>query len=159
MDLTRLADMIAEGTRDGYASGNPDMEVVNPDGSRTIIYKSSDGHWNLTDTWYGDDPYIGTVVVSQDGCTKKWVMQYRGRIGRRGMDGMLLNEFLLRALRAITPDFPYRGPATFHDDGGTGLYYTAHVDGTLEWFMGVEEMAYSGAIVYRGTFQGGIFET
>ncbi|MBR5561060.1 MAG: helix-turn-helix transcriptional regulator [Clostridia bacterium] len=111
-------------------------------------YAYAEGQYAYLDTYVGGERFAGEEAVWFDS-RPMWAMNYAGRVLGNGFSGDFLKEALLRG----TPETPYRGPALCIK----GEYvYHCHVEGTIDWFYGEEEIYLSGNRIYECRFSGGI---
>ena len=100
------------------------------------------------DTYVGGERFAGQEAIWLDGHAV-YAMNYKGRVLGETFSG----DFLKEALRAATPDMPYRGPATYQ----AGEYtYKCTVSGDIVWFQGQEEIFCNQDKVYECCFHGGL---
>lgn len=110
-------------------------------------YRYEKGEYLYHDTYVGGERFAGEEAVWKRGkCI--YAMNYIGRV----LDGRFSGNFLKEALKAATPDMPYRGPAFYQ----SGEYvYQSRVVGDIEWFLGEEEIHCDNIMVYECRFHGG----
>jgi hypothetical protein len=82
-------------------------------------------------------------------------MNYYGNILDKKINHMALYEFLMRALRLVMKDMPYRGPSNFSSGEWT---YSIKIEGTINNFKGEEYVYYKNIIVYNLYFHGGCLD-
>lgn len=145
-----LAAFLAEAHRNGYATVEP--ESGEEPFEKRITYDRGD--WHYRDVYAGSDAFVGHEIVALDG-EPIWGMHYDGRITAAAADSAATYDFLRRALAAVTPERPHRGPERFEDESWV---YEFDVDGTLDRFDGEERITRDGTAVYRGTVAGGRIE-
>lgn len=113
------------------------------------------GAWHYRDIYFGMAFFVGQEVVSWRG-QPVWSMAYAG-----GVMGELADQedqvaqvyvFLRRALRQVSAELPFRGPACWEEKEWR---YVNQVEGHLQMFQGAEEIAKAGAVLYRLRYCGG----
>lgn len=146
-----LVAFLVEAKRRTYAAQGDEASVAPLlPGSRQLEY--GEGRWFYRDIYFGSDRFVGQETVYADG-NPVWAMCYAGGVVGSAVDAAQAYAFLRRALRAVTPAYPYRGPRTF----GEGPYlYTNESRGGVERFWGVEVIARGGQPVYELRYSGGL---
>lgn len=145
---------LLEARRRTYAAQGDEASVAPLlPGSRQLEHR--EGGWLYRDIYFGGACFVGQETVYADG-NPVWAMGYAG-----GMVGATIDPadtarvyaFLRQALRAVTPEHPYRGPSTCSE----GPYlYTNESRGGLERFWGVEVITCTGRPVYELRYAGGM---
>ncbi len=128
-----------------YAGKGPESESSRPK-SRDLEY--SEGKFKYIDTYLGGEKFIGEEALWVDDIPI-WAMNYAGRVLGDNFSG----DFLKESLLLVSEEYPYRGPLT-HSNGRYA--YHSIVDGDVNWFIGYEEIFYSGIKVYECRFHGGL---
>ena len=150
---SNLVAFLIEAKLNTYAAQSADAAVppLLP-GSKQLEYRRGDLLYR--DIYFGFRYFIGQEAVYQSD-QPVWSMGYGGEV----IDPQAAPEesgriygFLQQALRHITPDRPYRGPAVFQLDDFT---YTNRSEGDLASFWGSEEITRAGVPVYRLRYHGG----
>ncbi len=113
-------------------------------------YKFEEGAFTYYDTYLGGEQFAGQEALWRNG-TAVYAMNYCGRVLGDNFSG----NFLKEALRAATPDCPYRGPA-FYQSGD--YIYKSNVIGNFDWFQGHEEIYCCNDKVYECYFHGGLIK-
>lgn len=98
----------------GHSYGSEDKPAVFEDGRHEITFK--EGDWEYTDTWYGGQPYAGSIVIRYrgSGC---WCMTYWGQTASK-IPQRPIFDCLKEALKSREPGYPYRGPEYFCAENG-----------------------------------------
>jgi hypothetical protein len=145
-----LLDFILQGKISGYATGGEGQEKKYDDGSRGF---ESTGHgYRYADRYYGFNPFAGTEHIFSDQGPLLWVMNYYGEVLPTCPDPMKVYTFLREAMRLVTPDHPFRGPARFEKGE---LRYENEQHGTLDGFHGMESIFENNEKVYVLHYHGG----
>lgn len=153
-DPTLFAAFLAEAKQRTYAAQGDEASVppLLP-GSRQLEYR--DGPWYYRDVYFGGAFFVGQETVYHSG-VPRWSMSYAGGVIQTGDVAQDLGKvygFLRCALRLVTPDRPYRGPACLRDGD---LSYKDESHGTLEDFWGAESITERGMEIYRLRYAGGL---
>ena len=145
-----LLDFILQGKISGYASGGEGQEKTFDDGSRGFEFT---GHgYRYFDRYYGFNPFAGTEHIYTANGSLLWVMNYYGQVLPICSDPMKVYSFLREAMRLVTPEYPFRGPALFEKDI---LRYENQQHGTLDSFYGIESIFEKREKVYLLHYHGG----
>lgn len=113
-------------------------------------YRYEKDNYVYHDTYVGSEQFAGEEAVWEAG-KAVYAMNYVGRV----LDEKFSGNFLKEALRAATPEMPYRGPAFYQ----SGEYlYQAKVSGDIAWFQGFEEIFWENTKVYECYFHGGLIK-
>lgn len=145
-----LLDFILQGKISGYASGGEGQEKVFDDGSRGF---ESIGHgYRYLDRYYGFNPFTGTEHIYDANGALLWVMNYYGQVLPTCSDPTKVYSFLKEAMRLVSPEYPFRGPAMFEQGN---LRYENQQSGTLDNFHGTESIFENGEKVYFLHYHGG----
>ena len=155
---TTLLDFILQGKISGYASGGEGGEKTFDDGSRGFEFT---GHgYRYLDRYYGFNPFTGTEHIysasysASDSASGPllWVMNYYGQVLPVCSDPMQVYAFLKEAMRMVSPEYPFRGPAFFEKGS---LKYENQQHGTLDGFHGTESIFENNEKVYFLHYHGG----
>lgn len=145
-----LIDFILQGKISGYASGGEGREKNFNDGSRGFEFT---GHgYRYLDRYYGFNPFTGTEHIYTLGGSLLWVMNYFGLVLPVCSEPAKVYTFLKEAMRLVTPEYPFRGPASFEQGN---LRYENQQHGTLDSFHGTESIFEGDAKVYFLHYHGG----
>jgi hypothetical protein len=145
-----LLDFILQGKISGYASGGENQEKTFDDGSRGFEF--SGYGYRYIDRYYGFNPFTGTEHIFTLNGPLLWVMNYFGEVFPTCSDPMKVYTFLREAMRLISPEFPFRGPALFEKGN---LKYENQQNGTLDRFHGTESIFENQEKVYYLHYHGG----
>lgn len=111
-------------------------------------FRYEEGPFVYHDTYVGGERFAGEEAVWKDG-RAVYAMNYMGRVLGESFSG----NFLKEALRAASPEMPFRGPEYYR----AGEYiYRCKVTGDIAWFQGCEEIFCHGEKVYECCFHGGL---
>ena len=150
IDSKELADFLAKANKATYANleakKSPSLRPQSRD------YHFEDGGLTYHDTYFGARDFIGEEVVYKD-AERVWGMNYYGFVLSAEVATEDAYKVLRSALRAEYDDIlPVRGPSYFAE--GDSEYRNA-VEGTLERFIGMEEIFIGGRLVARCHYHGG----
>lgn len=131
-----------------YAAGDAAAALSSRTASHDLAY--SEGEWSYLDTYLGGFAFIGEEAVWKAG-TPVWGMNYYGTMTVAEIPAGF-GDFLKHALREVSENAPYRGPALFEE----GRYrYECRWQGELACFSGDESISLDGQPVYLLNFHGG----
>ncbi len=149
MKVEKLKQFLLESNRAGYASGNENRQIKEPDGSTTIIFEKGD--WKSHDNYFGGEPYGGrTVVFYRD--KPVWMMVYYGWV-EPDAETEVVYRVLRNALMQMPEKYPFRGPETYAE--GKYVYANGRM-GEIERFSGEEEIRREAKVVYKANYLGGL---
>lgn len=145
-----LLEFILHEKINGYANGDEGGERIFEDDSRGF---ELEGHgYRYTDRYYGFNPFTGTEHIYTSGGPLLWVLNYYGRVLPSCPDPIKVYSFLKEAMRLISPDYPFRGPAIFVKGS---MRYENDQHGTLDSFHGIETIFENNEKVYFLHYHGG----
>jgi hypothetical protein len=145
-----LLDFILHSKTNGYATDGEGGERILEDGARGF---ESKGHsYRYLDRYYGFNPFTGYEHIYTIDGPLIWALNYYGQVLPICSDPMKVYSFLREALRLVSPDYPFRGPAMFEKER---LRYENDQEGTLESFHGTETIFYNSEKVYILHYHGG----
>jgi hypothetical protein len=153
INLEKLKDFLLEAKKYGYASGDKNQKIKEPDGSKTIFYERGD--WKYHDNYFGGEPYGGREIVFYRN-KPVWFMGYYGSIDNTVEKEQLkkIYEFLQECLLRIPFNYPYRGPSK-HYEGS--YFYENEMGGFISKFYGKETITYMNSrVVYKANYFGGL---
>jgi hypothetical protein len=130
-----------------YASGRAPDQSSRPL-SHDLHY--DEGEYIYIDSYLGGFHFIGEEAVWSEG-KAIWGMNYYGKMLVETIPAGF-GEFLKAALMRLPRDTPYRGPEDYSEGDFT---YHCRVTGTLERFLGEEEISFKGEPIYWLAFHGG----
>jgi len=138
----------------GYAGNSNNAVPAQRPGFLELEYKEED--WLFHDSYAGHYFAPGQEVVYFQG-KPVWAMAYAGGMETQYHGDQVTTQtvfiFLKKALRAMDPRNPYRGPASFTE--GEWKYFS-ELTGDVQDFTG-NEMIYKGdQIMFQQNFIGGI---
>lgn len=148
-----LIHFIHQAHQKGYASGEQTGTEKETDGSTSIHYQ--EGEWKSHDNFFGGEPYGGREVIFFQN-KPVWIMLYYGWVDPSVEDIKSLYSFLQKALSRVSEEAPFRGPAEFKDEK---LTYQNSWEGTIESFVGHEEILDGETVVYQADYMGGLVDT
>ena len=150
VNSTTLLEFILRGKVSGYANGGEGQEKTFDDGSRGSEFT---GHgYRYVDRYYGFNPFTGTEHIYTANGSLLWVMNYYGQVLPECSDPMKVYAFLKEAMRLVSPEYPFRGPAFFEKGE---LKYENQQHGTLDSFHGTEYIYENHEKVYFLHYHGG----
>lgn len=138
---------LIEAKKNTYAGSGRPAPSSRP-ASHDLAYARDDYYYH--DTYLGGLDFAGEEAVWQAG-EPLWSMNYYGRM-LAGEIPEEFGEFLKSALRAVPPEAPFRGPASFDQ---ADFHYICAWQGDLSFFSGRESIAYRGVEIYELLFHGG----
>jgi hypothetical protein len=153
VNAAELTAFLVEAKRRTYAAQGDEASVSAPfiPGSKQLEYR--DLAWLYRDIYFGMLAFVGQETVSHDEIPV-WAMVYGGgMLPQAAVPPRGVYAFLRRALLAVPPDRPYRGPGAFQDPP---YAYGNQWDGTPERFRGVERISLDGRPVYELVYAGGL---
>ncbi|MBB1091373.1 hypothetical protein HUU61_08715 [Rhodopseudomonas palustris] len=155
MDIVRLTDFLVEAKRRTYAGLDDDATIATPAlrGSKQLEHRASP--FAYRDIYFGMGFFVGQETLSVDDQVV-WSMAYSGGAQDDITDVATLRAiyaFLRRALAAVDPALPFRGPQFIRDGG---LAYENSAVGTLSRFHGLETISCNDRKVYALHYSGGL---
>lgn len=149
-----LIPFLLRAKRASYASGNaPSTPVASSrQASHDLAYQ--EGPWTYLDTYLGGFSFIGEEAVWKDG-RPAWGMNYYGTMTTNAADPIPEGffDFLKHALREVSVEAPYRGPAFLEEGRFT---YRCHWEGSPSRYRGEESISCDGQVIYTLDFHGGV---
>lgn len=124
-------------------------------GSSQLEY--ADGEFLYRDIYVGMSRFVGQEIVYLSG-RAVWSMSYSGGLLQNVETGSAgaVYAFLRKALRALPPELPVRGPALLEEED---MRYACQCTGTVERFHGSEAVTEAGVRLYELDFAGGLVVT
>ena len=148
MDSKRLKAFLNDPDQKGYAGGNEEEWVKEPDGSTTIVFEK--GPWKSHDNFFGGEPYGGRTVVFYEG-KPVWMIVYYGWV-EEGADPDSVYGILRNALGQMPEDYPFRGPKRYEEGD---FVYTKAWKGEIDRFSGEEKIMQGKKLIYQASYVGG----
>lgn len=152
--LDPLDQFLVNAKTSAYASGAEEKKIK--DGSKELVYE--EGDFRYRDRYFGFNPFCGQEIVWQKG-EAIWAMNYHGQIILNAADTAWAKSvygFLRKALKKVTNDRPFRGPAYFQD--GEFRYINSEITGDVSRFNGTERIFYAIREIYKLYFHGGLIK-
>lgn len=146
-DVSKLIAFRLEASRATYAGYSNKCDPIRLD---SYDYHYEKGPFAYHDTYVGGECFAGEEAIWKNG-KAVYAMNYCGRVISDPFSG----DFLKEALRAVTSDYPYRGPLFYQSGEYT---YTTKVSGDLHWFQGFEEIYHKDTKVYECFYHGGLLK-
>ena len=153
IDYKGLKEFLLDANASCYAGGGHEVEPQRP-GFDEIEYKKGD--------WFFRDSYVGSYFApGQEFIYFKskpiWAMAYAGGMkfayhGQREITKETI-VFLKKALMAMDPQNPYRGPAEFTEGEWR---YVSTLAGDIKDFFGNEKIYKGKELLFEQNFIGGI---
>lgn len=147
-NLSEIADFLIIAKKNTYAGNGCENKKSCRPHSHDLVFEKD--NYKYFDTYLGGKSFIGEEVVFRDN-VPVWGMNYYGN----EINDKFSSAFLRLVLSNVKKDKPYRGPSVFKDGDYT---YICSVEGTLECFIGKEEIFFIEEKVYECKFCGGIIE-
>ena len=151
--MEKLIDFLIEAKKQTYANGSIEKSESTRLGSKDYEYKK--GNMIYHDTYFGGTKFIGEEMVYCGTDAPKWGMNYHGVTFDMNLSEETMDKALRPALMQVGNDkdiLPVRGPKKFENDG---YVYTFNSEGTIENFIGVEEIYKDNKLIYRLECHGG----
>lgn len=158
-DLERLVQFIVQAKKAAYAGDGAEVpsDQVQTPGFKELSFR--EGDWEYRDSYAGYFFAPGREVVWYQG-NPAWMMAYSGGMtSEYRADRVFAKQtftFLKRVLSQISPERPFRGPASFVDDNF--IYSDSLLDptGDLRDFRGTEFISCKNREVFRQFYFGGV---
>jgi hypothetical protein len=145
----RLEQFLIKAKLHTYAGSGEGGERLLEDGCKELGFQ--EGEFKYRDRYFGWNPFVGEEVVWQ-GEQIVWAMNYYGVVLTETVSPSQVYGFLQKALGQVKEDRPFRGPAHWREGDWE---YVDESQGAVERFLGVEQILYSGQVVYRLDYHGG----
>ncbi len=153
LPLDDLKRFLTAAKRATYASQG-DTATVKPllPDSKQLEY--SDGQLFYRDIYVGMFRFVGQEIVYQAD-RAIWSMSYSGGLSKDipQDSANAVYELLRKALLALPPEIPIRGPSFFEEGK---MRYICKCSGSIEQFHGIENVAEGHTRLYELTFAGGL---
>jgi hypothetical protein len=144
-----LADFIIKAKLSGYASDGAGQEKFD-DGS--IGFEFIGDGYRYLDRYYGFNPFVGAENIYDSDASLIWTMSYYGELSPGHSDPIKIYSFLKEAMLLITPEYPFRGPASLEKEN---FRYENVQNGSLDRFHGVESIYEHDERVHYFYYHGG----
>lgn len=144
---SHFVQFLIEAKKSTYAADGK-LSASSRPGSKDLSFQQGD--YTYLDTYLGDLDFIGEEVVWRQG-KPLWGMNYYGIM----LVAEVPQEFshcLKGALSSVSPEAPFRGPASFQYGS---LHYICKWKGDIDRFEGNEQILENGKEIYRLVFHGG----
>ncbi|PIR98275.1 MAG: XRE family transcriptional regulator [Candidatus Colwellbacteria bacterium CG10_big_fil_rev_8_21_14_0_10_42_22] len=149
--MEKLSKFLVQAKVATYASDSGKKRILD-DGGTELTYQEGDLLYR--DRYYGSHTFLGEEVVFENG-EKKWGMNYYGIILNDNISVDEFTDFLKKAMRQVSEERPFRGPAHFEEGNYT---YKDKSDGDINHFSGIEKILIKGEEVYRLYYHGGLIK-
>ncbi len=149
MENAAFIDFLVTAKKNTYAIINDITKIMMEDGGTEVNYR--EGLFYYRDRYYGGEPFIGEEVVVYDDAII-WGMNLRGKVINPLIPMEEVYAFVREALKNMTSDAPFRGPAHFQMND---LNYSSEANGTPEHFHGVEKVYLKNQLIYECFYHGG----
>ena len=159
-DIQSLANFIYVANKHTYANAKAKKVKSTRLGSKD--YEFIQGDFIFHDTYFGSKDFIGEEIVYYKN-KPVWGMNYYGvtlNYEQFNITPEDIYTFLRKALMAdykfdIKGHLPLRGPTTFSE----GNYeYNVNFPGSLQYFVGTEEIFYKKELVHKVIMHGGLIK-
>lgn len=144
-----LKQFLIDTNNAGYANGDREKWIKEPDNSTTITFKK--GPWKAHDNFFGGEPYGGRIIVFYKN-KPYWIMVYYGWIIKE-FESNLVYGVLRNALMEMPEDAPFRGPNEYKQNEFT---YSNTWNGEVEKFSGMEQITQGKNLIYKANYMGGL---
>lgn len=146
-DIENIISFRLEASKNTYAASTNQTESTRLDSKD---YRYEKGDYVYHDSFVGKSQFTGEEVIFYHK-EAIYSMNYMGRVVGQNFSG----DFLKEALKKATHDSPFRGPALYQKGQYT---YTSKVNGSIDWFLGFEEIHCDHEKVYECYFHGGMLK-
>lgn len=153
--MNELKEFLIKAKQQTYANENIEKKESSRKGS--FDYEYSENGLTYHDTYFGGTKFMGCEVVYNEDETPIWGMNYYGITLDESLSEEAIDKALRPALMKVGNDdiLPLRGPKEFTN----GDYkYTFEVNGTLDYFEGLETIVKGEKKVYQLKCHGGIIK-
>lgn len=154
INYNELKNFLINANKNGYAGDGKEVNPPQRPGFEELEY--TEGDWLYHDSFSGHYFAPGQEVVYFKG-KPVWAMAYAGGMKfKYHGDANLSKEtftFLKKALLAMDPEKPYRGPEKFNEGN---WQYTSTISGDIKDFSGTETITRNGEVVFSQNFIGGV---
>jgi hypothetical protein len=142
-----LKKFLIKAKANSYPSGREGVKLAN--GGIELTFQENE--FKYADRYFGFNPFIGEEIIWQADRVV-WGMNFYGRVFDEVVPAQQVYKFLLRALRQVKEERPFRGPDLLKEQD---FEYRDESQGTIEEFVGVERIFYRGQEIYRLDYHGG----
>ena len=150
MNLQTLGDFLNHANKSTYANKDAAKAISTRLGSED--YHFEEGDYVYHDTYFGGSDFIGGEIVYEKQ-RPVWGMNYYGYVLDNAKTVKEVYDFLRRALMSECGNvIPVRGPRLLEVDEWR---YTNEPLGTLDRFVGKENIFFGGTLLYRCDYHGG----
>jgi hypothetical protein len=148
-DLNALARYLVKAALQGYASGDESRIQHLADGGSEV--RSEEGDYVYRGRWYGNERFAGEDVVWHNGHAL-WSMNFYGATTPGCAIPAEFPKFHKSALRRVSVDAPFRGPAMYHDGE---FVYVNKWTGSISEFSGEERVFFRDQEIFHLVYHGG----
>lgn len=154
IDIDKLNKFLFDANKNGYAGGGNEFSPAQRPGFNEIEYKKGD--WLFHDSYSGHYFAPGQEIVYFKN-NPVWAMAYAGGMefeyhGNKNFTHETF-VFLKKALMAMDPKKPFRGPEKFAEGDWK---YILDVKGDTKDFSGNEKIYHQNKLVFEQNFIGGV---
>lgn len=150
MDIIKLKQFLVNAKKNTYASGGENQAKASSDSAKEYIFEENS--FKYIDRYKGHEKFEGREEVLENN-EMIWEMYYNGSILSNQISANDVYSFLRKALKQISKDQPFRGPAELID----GEYrYVNNTEGDIEEFSGEEQIFCKDELVYKLIYNGKI---
>ncbi|MDO8537552.1 MAG: DUF5680 domain-containing protein [archaeon] len=142
-----LKEFIVKAKFETYASNANSQKLE--EGSKLLSFKED--KFSYIDKYYGFNPFLGEEIVFENN-KLIWGMNYFGEISSKKVSSDNVYEFLRKAMKLVSKDRPFRGPASFKEKE---FEYSDESIGKIDSFSGIERIFFNGKQVYKLEYHGG----
>ena len=151
--INLLGEFLYRAQKHGYGGNTKPHDGV--DGTHTLSYTERKSGLSLVDTWYGGEPFRGTMVIRRSGIVC-WVMTYGGEV-LPSANKEAVYSCLKPALMARNHISPWRGPEIYM--AANGMRYVNEWSGDIKKFKGTEFIYAPGSVrLYECNYEGGLVD-
>lgn len=154
IDINKLNKFLFDANKNGYAGGGNEFSLAQRPGFDEIEYKKGD--WLFHDSYSGHYFAPGQEIVYFKN-NPVWAMAYAGgmKFAYHGKKEFTHDTFIFlkKALMAMDPKKPFRGPEKFAE---VDWKYISKVKGETKDFSGNEKIYHQNKLVFEQNFIGGV---
>ncbi len=147
----KLVDFLIRAKKSGYACETGGRREEFEDGS--VGFKFVEEDFTYYDRYYGSNPFSGSEYIYDIDGRVIWMMNYYGASNSDSIEVSKIYSFLREAMRNITPEYPFRGPKEYENNG---LIYRNTQNGSFECFHGNEKIYATNLKLYDLYYHGGV---
>ena len=158
--MQEILDFLIRAKKNTYANGDASKVISSRKGSSDYHYEEEIRGKKAIyhDTYFGGETFIGEEVVYLDNQKPIWGMNYYGCTLDKALSEEAMDKALRPALMKVGEDksvLPLRGPKKFENGE---FVYTFEQTGSMQNFVGTEQIYKNGKLIFKLTCHGGIIK-